>query len=175
MIAAMAPLLLIREIGRLWSSSLRRTRYLTVISFVIGYVAIWLLAGEAVSTLLGLTTITTGHIVLTAALTVLWHLSPARQRRLNACHRVPPLRMFGVSAQWDAIRYGVRSGGNCVAACFLVMLLAFMIPSNHFAIMAVAAVVMTVERYLPARRARWRLGVPRRRSLDWPDLDVAIA
>lgn len=174
MVLAMTPPLLIREIGGVWRSSLRRARYLTVASFVIGYAAIWMVAGEILSTLLALMTIKTGHIVLAAALAFLWHGSPARQRCLNACHRAPTLRMFGAAAQWDSIRYGVRTGGNCVAACFLVMLLAFMFTKHHFAIMAVAAVVMTVERYLPARRPRWRFAGAGRRSLDWPAVDVAI-
>lgn len=156
MVLAMTPPLLIREIECLWRSSLRRRRQLTVASFVIAYVAVWLLAGEALSMLLGLMTITTNHILFAAVLAALWHGSPMRQRRLNACHRLPTLRVFGTVAQWDSIRYGVRAAGNCVAACFPVMLLAFMVAKHHVTIMAIAAVVMTVERYLPARQPRWR-------------------
>ena len=172
MILAMTPPLLIREIAYLWRSSLRRARYLAVTSFVIGYAAVWMISGAALSTLLGLITINTGHIVLAAVLAILWHASPARQRPLNACHRLPALRVFGPAAHWDSIRYGVQTGGNCVAACFLVMLLTFMVTRQHLATMAIAAVVMTIERYLPVQRPRWRFAVGARRSLDWPALDI---
>ena len=53
MILAMAPPLLLREIGRLWRTSLRRLRHLTVAWFLCGYVGIWLLAGVALSVLFG--------------------------------------------------------------------------------------------------------------------------
>ena len=43
MILAMAPPLLLREIGRLWRTSLRRLRHLTLAWFLCGYVGIWLL------------------------------------------------------------------------------------------------------------------------------------
>ena len=172
MVLAMTPPLLIREIGGAWRSSLRRTRYLTVASFVIGYGAVWIIAGQVLATLLAMMTQNTGYIVVSAIVAVLWHGSPARQRRLNACHRAPTLRVFGLAAQWDSIRYGMRSGGNCVAACILVMLLTFMVAKYHFAMMAIAAVGMTIERYLPARHPRWRFAIGGRTS-DWPAMDAA--
>jgi predicted metal-binding membrane protein len=174
MILAMGPPLLLREVGRLWRTSLRGLRHLTIASFLCGYAAIWLLAGVALSTLLGWVAASSARVAVAVALVVLWHCSPARQRCLNACHRVPTLRVFGTAAQWDSLRYGVSTGCYCVAACGLVMLLVLLVKDYHLAVMAVASAVMTLERYLPARRPVWRLPVLRGRSPDWPDMPVAM-
>jgi predicted metal-binding membrane protein len=174
MILAMAPPLLLREVGRLWRASLRRLRHLTIASFLCGYAGIWLLAGVALSTLFGWVTVTSERITVAVALVVLWHCSPARQRCLNACHRVPTLRVFGTAAQWDSLRFGVSTGCYCVAACGLLMLLVLVVRNYHLAAMAVATAVTTLERYLPARRPVWRLPVVRGRSLEWPDMPVAM-
>ena len=105
MVLAMAPPLLLREIGHLWRTSLRRLRHLTIAWFVCGYVGIWLIAGIVLSTLFGWVTVSSGRIAVAVALVVLWHCSPARQRCLNACHRLPTLRVFGTAAQLDSLRY----------------------------------------------------------------------
>jgi predicted metal-binding membrane protein len=174
MIVAMAPPLLLREIGRLWRTSLRRLRRLTLASFVCGYVGIWLLAGLALSTLLGWVTGSAVRIGGALVLVALWHCSPARQRCLNACHRVPTLRVFGTAAQFDALRYGTSTGCYCAATCSLLMLLALLMTDYHLAAMTVTAVVTTLERYVPARRPGWRLPILRGRSPDWPDVAVAM-
>jgi predicted metal-binding membrane protein len=174
MILAMAPPLLLREVGRLWRASLRRLRHLTLASFLCGYVGIWVLAGVALSTLSEWVSGRAERIAVSIALVVLWHCSPARQRCLNACHRVPTLRVFGTAALWDSLRYGLSTGCYCVAACGLLMLLVVLVKDYHLAVMAVATAVTTIERYLPARRPVWRLPVLRGRSPDWPDMPVAM-
>lgn len=168
MILAMAPLLLLREIGHLWRTSLRRLRHLTIAWFVGGYVGMWLLVGAAVIMLLSWVNVSFERIVLAIMAAALWHCSPARQRCLNACHRVPALRVFGVTAQWDSLRYGVSSGCYCVATCGLVMFLVLLVKQHHLVAMGVATAAITIERHLPARRAEWRLPLLRSRSPEWP-------
>jgi predicted metal-binding membrane protein len=174
MILAMAPPLLLREIGRLWRTSLHRRRHLTLGSFLSGYVAVWLLVGVALAMLAGWVSASSNRVAAAIALIALWHCSPVRQRCLNACHRTPRLRVFGVVAQWDALRYGFASGGYCAGACGLAMLLVLLAPGQHLAGMAVVALLATVERHLPARRPHWRLPVWRDRSPAWPALPAAI-
>ena len=89
MILAMSPPLLLREIGRLWRTSLRRLRHLTIGWFVFGYVCVWLVAGIVLSTVFGWVTVSFWRIGVAVALIALWHCSPTRQRCLNACHRRP--------------------------------------------------------------------------------------
>jgi predicted metal-binding membrane protein len=167
MILAMAPPLLLREVRRLWRSSLYRTRHLTLATFVCGYVGIWLLVGLALVLLSGWVMLSAARVVVAVAIVLIWHASPARQRCLNACHRVPSLRVFGGVAQWDALRYGVSTGGYCTGACGLAMLLVLLATDHHLAAMAVVSAVAIYERHLPARRPAWRLPLARRRSAEW--------
>ena len=173
MILAMAPPLLLREIGRLWRTSLRRSRPLVVASFLSGYVAVWLTAGILCGMLAHWLTASVVRTFLAVAAAALWHCSPARQRCLNACHRVPALRVFGTAAQWDAGRYGVSTGGYCVGSCGLAMLLVLLATEAHLAAVAIVTGAAIVERYLPARQPRWRLPFARHAS-DWPGVRVAI-
>jgi predicted metal-binding membrane protein len=170
MILAMGPPLLLRETGRLWRTSLHRLRHLTIACFLCGYVGIWLLLGIALSTILEGVTVTSGRIAGAVALIALWHCAPARQRCLNACHRVARLRVFGVAAQMDSLQYGVATGSYCAATCGPVMLLVLLVNDYHLAAMAATAAVITFERYLPAKRPAWQLPILRGRSSDWPDL-----
>jgi Predicted metal-binding integral membrane protein (DUF2182) len=174
MIVAMTPSLLLREVGRLWRTSLRRLRYLTIASFLCGYVGVWLLPTVALPTLFGWVTVSSERIAATIALVVVWYCSPARQRCLNRCHTVPALRVFGTVAQWDSLRYGISTGCYCAAACGLVMFVVLLANDYHFALMAVTAALTTFERYLPARRPSWQLPVFRSASPDWPDMAVAM-
>ena len=174
MVIAMAPPLLLREIGQLWRTSLRRLRPLTIAWFLCGYVGIWMVAGVALSTLSGWVTVSSDRIAAAVTLVVLWHCSPARQRCLNACHRVPTLRVFGTAAQVDSLRYGVSTGCYCAATCGLIMLLVLLMKDHHLIVMAMAAAVMTLERHLPARRPGWQLPILRGRAPDWPDMSSAL-
>jgi predicted metal-binding membrane protein len=173
MVMAMAPPLLLREVGHLWRTSLRRLRPLTIAWFVGGYVGIWMIAGVALSTLCDWVTVSSARLAVAVALIVFWHCSPARQRCLNACHRLPALRVFGTAAQLDALRFGLATGCYCAATCGLVMLLVMLVKDHHLMVMAAATAMTTFERHLPARRPGWQLPMLLRQSPDWPNLAVA--
>ena len=74
MILAMAPPLLLREIGRLWRTSLHRLRQVTLAWFVCGYVGLWLLVGVALMALAGWLIASSERIAAAAR-------APARPRR----------------------------------------------------------------------------------------------
>ncbi|MET0556909.1 MAG: DUF2182 domain-containing protein [Vicinamibacteria bacterium] len=169
MILAMAPPMLLREIGRLWRASLRRLRGLTIAWFSGGYVAVWLAAGAGLGLLAEWVARGPQRITAAVALVALWQCSPARQRCLNSCHRPPTLRVFGAAAQWDALRYGISTGVTCAASCGPVMLLVLLVDGHHLAAMALATVVATLERYWHARSPGWRLPFSRGRSFGWLD------
>jgi predicted metal-binding membrane protein len=177
MTLAMAPPLLLRELGGLWRGSLRRLRLRATGAFAAGYVGVWLLVGVgaagvcAIASRLPLGGGWSGTALTLAAVGVsigLWHCSPARQRCLNACHRVPALRVFGAAAQWDALRYGVSTGGYCAATCGPAMVIVLLAGDLHLVAMAVAAIAATVERYRPARRPAWRLPLVSGDAPAWP-------
>jgi hypothetical protein len=120
MILAMAPPLLLREIGRLWRASLHRLRPLTIAWFLCGYIGIWLLAGVVLAVLAGRVAVSSERITLAVALTALWLCSPARQRCLNACHRVPTLRN-GIRSDMGsqpAVTAPPPAAWSCSSCCF---------------------------------------------------------
>jgi predicted metal-binding membrane protein len=169
MILAMSPPLLLREIGRLWRTSLRRLRHLTIGWFVCGYVGVWSVAGVGLAIIFGWLTVSSGRIGVAVALIAIWYCSPARQRCLNACHRPATFRVSGTAAQGDALRYGISTGGYCAAACGPAMVLVVLATDYHLVVMAFAVAVSVVERYLPARRPVWRLPLLRDQSVEWPN------
>lgn len=170
MVLAMAPPLMLREIGVVWRRSLRRLRSVTMTAFVAGYLAIWMPAGIVLATVSGWLSASGAGAGLALLLVVAWHCSPAHQRCINACHRTPVLRAFGAGAGWDGLRYGLSTGCYCAGACGLLMLPVLLIERQHLAAMAVASLVATLERHVPPRRPRWRLPLLRARSQEWPEM-----
>lgn len=156
MVLAMAPPMLWREIGRLWRGSLRRTRTLSVAAFAAGYGVVWLVVGVVAVPLAAVLATNAALIAVALVSALVWQCSPLRQRALNSCHRVPSLRTFGHEAMWDAASYGIRTGGACVATCGPIMVLVLMAADYHLIAMAVASMLLTVERYGAPRRPAWR-------------------
>ena len=114
MILAMAPPLLLREIGRLWRTSLRRLRHLTLACFLCGYVGIWLLAGVALAMLSGWVSVRSERIAVAiragralALLTGASALPQCLPPRANAA-RVRNGRPMGFAAIWGLNRLVLR-------------------------------------------------------------------
>ena len=173
MLLAMLPPMVAVPIMRLRDNALRRNRQMLVAVFVLGYGGVWLAAGLLALVLSGLLAQTASPFVIAAALTALWHGSPARQCVLNGCHRRPLLRAFGRQAVADTLRHGLRSGSLCVAACLPLMLLSARAGGVHLAAMALAGLWLAVERQLPPRPPRWLL--PRRPVPRWEAAPYALS
>lgn len=157
MVLAMSPLLLMREVARLRGGSLRRMRGAVMLTFVTGYGVVWLLAGLAALPLASTLRSDARVTILAIALTIVWHVSPLRQRVLNVCHRTPRLRVFGTEAMRDAGRHGVITGAACAASCGPIMVLVLLASDAHLVAMIGATIVLTAERYRAVRAPRWRL------------------
>lgn len=157
MVAAMSPLVLRNEIAWLWRTNLPRRRRAAIALFASAYVLPWLLLGLPwLAVLAGRRVepvVLFGSVLMLAA----WHAAPHRQRLLNACHRRPALRAFGLAMAIDTMRFGWRAGLVCTAICGPAMLLAMAVPGYHLLAMAVVTGMLTVERYLVPRRPVWRL------------------
>jgi hypothetical protein len=65
--------------------------------------------------------------------------------------------VFGTAALRDAWRFGATTGAACAASCAPIMLLVLAASDLHLIAMAGATVLLTLERYRPARPPRWRL------------------
>ena len=154
MILAMSPPMLIREVGTLWRTSLRRNRTVRVLLFLFGYSLVWALAGLVA---VPLSLANTSNIVLIGCMAVavlVWQFSSPRLRLLRRCHRTPALRAFGIDASRESLRYGLGSGALCVGMCGPAMVVVLLTGQFHVFTMAVATTVLTIERYLPIGRRR---------------------
>lgn len=164
MLLAMMSPLLVEPINYLWLRSLSRKRAITIISFLIAYIAIWMLAGIGlmlVAFLLKLFSnnhwFTAFHLALILA--VLWQVSPGKQICLNHCHLTPRLSPFGMAAIWDCCRYGFITGLWCIGSCWSLMLLPLSTPHKHIVLMAVGEVIIIRERYRANRPAQWHIPI----------------
>lgn len=162
MLLAMLPPLLREPIALLWQRSLSRRRVYGIASFLVGYGCTWLLAGAvflAVAVACELLAISIGlpGFALGLLLAAIWQASPWRQVALNRCHHQPRLSAFGMRANIDALRYGLRYAGACIAACGTWMLLPMLAGDWHLPVMAAAMLLSIHEREQAPQPARWRL------------------
>jgi predicted metal-binding membrane protein len=159
LVAMMSPALIL-PIVHLRRRSFKRRRARAVVLFVAGYAAIWMAAGGvllAASLAIGWLAPNsylpaTGVILLT----IVWQLSPVKQRCLNRCHAHGELAAFGVAADRDALRFGVSHGVWCAGSCWALMLSPMLLPWGHIAGMAVVAVLTFSERLEHPKPPRWR-------------------
>jgi predicted metal-binding membrane protein len=170
MVAAMMPPLLLPVLTHVRDRSLPNRRGRAIAFLLTGYLGVWLIAGCAVLPLsLALSlTLAEPWTAVTAAIAALgWQVSPARQRCLNRCHRMPALRAFGWRAEADAIAFGTGQGLWCAAACSPLMLLCLLVPGWHVTAMALAAAWLSAERLERPDSPRW--------TLRWPAKAFRIA
>jgi Predicted metal-binding integral membrane protein (DUF2182) len=114
MIAAMMVPLQYDLFDSIGLRSLRSRRWGMIATAGAGYAAAWLAAGLVLVPAALLLRVGAVHW-LAAALPALgaalvWHVSPLRQRALNACHRLPPFAAFGWRGYRDAARIGLARG-----------------------------------------------------------------
>lgn len=106
MLPVVVPSLRVAAFRSLW-----RRRHRAVAGFLVGYLAVWALAGLAVSCLLawvpGLTHAWQSEAAAGAFfLAACWQWSRIKQRALVACHRTIPLSPSGSRADRDCIVFG---------------------------------------------------------------------
>lgn len=161
MLCAMMPLLLIQPAAHLWRRSLARRRWRALAWFCLGYFGVWLCAAALLPPLaVGLRifgTHATPPMAVALACLGFWQSTPFRQHCLNRCHYVPHLCAFGWRSDRDGMRYGVDHGAACLGACWPWMLLTLTTDAHHLASMAVAGMVLALERQGLPQPPAWRL------------------
>ncbi len=170
MLVAMMTPSLIPPIAYIVSRSFRRRRWRSVALFVVGYTAIWIIAGGvSVVVLSGRAWSSLPWQVTVAAtltIAVAWQCSPVKQRCLNGCHVQPALAAFGTAADRAALEYGIAHGLWCVGSCWALMLVPAVLPWGNLVAMAAVGALICAERLERPRPARWELrSVPRVRRL----------
>ena len=164
MLLAMMSPTLITPIHHIRERSFKRRRARSVTLFVVSYAAIWMTAGGVLIAVMLMLNLLAPQSYLPAVgvgiIAVVWQCSPIKQRCLNRGHNHSELAAFGIAADLDALRFGMRHGVWCVGSCWALMLLPLLLPQGHFAAMAVVTYVMTSERLEQPRPLRWRLRFP---------------
>jgi predicted metal-binding membrane protein len=128
--------------------SLWPRRHRAILGLLLGYVAVWTLAGLVWQSILALTGWSAGPLASAIAFAVAaaWQITSAKRRSLKACHRSRPLSPVGWRADLDCVAYGLAHGAQCVVSCWLLMIAA-MLPARSAPAMIAVAVICIVERY----------------------------
>jgi predicted metal-binding membrane protein len=158
LVAMMSPVLIqpIRHI-RLRTFTHRRAR--SIMFFVAGYAAIWMVLGGALPfvSLAGSLSAPRSYLLAgsIALFAVLWQFSPIKQRCLNRCHAHRELAAFGIAADFDALHFGTTHGIWCAGSCWALMLFPMLLPSGHMVAMAAVAILIFSERLEEPRHPCW--------------------
>lgn len=159
MVAAMMPPLLVPAINHVLRSSFRDRRVDTVLSFALGYVAVW---GAASIPLVPVLAIVgrflpgwSGCLVL-LGVAIAWGSSPLAQFARNRCHRLRGINPFGLAADRDAFLQGLTTGVPCVLACWPWMLVPMSAPANGLALMALVTIFLFLESLAPPKPPSWQ-------------------
>jgi predicted metal-binding membrane protein len=156
MVVAMMVPLMLAQLRAIALSSAWRRRHVAIGWYLCGYLAVWLalklgwqlwmppLAPEA--------HVAAGFFVLACA----WHFAPVKRRAAARCHRRTPLPMAGWRADLACLRYGMRSGVDCLVNCWPLMLAMIALPCN-LALMGVVMGLIVADR---RPRSGWRRLAP---------------
>lgn len=160
MLAAMTPPLVVGPVRHIRERSFARRRARAMFLFVIGYGAVWMIAGMGLQVMALAAQLAASDtlvcLALSAAAAMLWQVSPAKQWCLNRCHRRPQLAAFGVPADRAAFNFGLTYGASCVGACWALMLLPLFVGQGHVLTMLAVMLFAFAERLENAAPLAWR-------------------
>jgi predicted metal-binding membrane protein len=159
-VAMMLPKLTI-PILHIYSSSLKRRRLSLSMLFVSGYLAVWMIVGVVmISVILVLHLFMPGSYLPAIGMglvAIVWQFSPLKQRYLNRGHEHRILPAFGWTANRDALLFGVTHGIWCVCAGWAIMLFPMLLPVGHNFAMLVVTGIMLSEHLEHPKVPRWRI------------------
>ncbi|MDB5584773.1 MAG: rane protein [Bradyrhizobium sp.] len=158
MLLAMMPPLVSAPVNHVLASSLPRRRLRSVSVMLVGYGALWLMAGLvfvplAVATMLALHA---AAFPVALFLAVVWSCSPLAQVARNRCHRLIRIGLRGWRADRDCVRQGAAVAPWCILSCSPWMLAAMVAGTWHVAAMVAVTIYLLTDRILPPASVRWR-------------------
>lgn len=160
MLVAMMSPVLIQPIRHVRMSSFTHRRARSIALFVTGYAAVWMAVGVVLLAIALMLESSAPQPYLLAAgvalVTLVWQLSPMKQRCLNRCHSCDELAAFGSAADFDALHFGTTHGIWCAGSCWGWMLFPMLLPRGHMVAMAIVAVLIFSERLEPPGPLGWR-------------------
>ena len=160
MLAAMTPPLIVAPLRHVRERSFAHRRVRAMVLFVIGYGAVWMIAGMGLQVMALAVRLASSDTLMclafSAAAATLWQVSPAKQWCLNRCHRRPQLAAFGARADRAAFDFGLSHGAACVGACWALMLLPLLAGQGHVFTMLAVMLFIFAERLENAAPLAWR-------------------
>ena len=160
LLAVMTPPLLVAPLRHVRERSFAHRRARAMSLFVIGYGAVWMIAGVGLQLVALAAQLAAPDTIICLALSasaaMLWQISPAKQRFLNRCHRRPQLAAFGAPADRAAFHFGLTHGASCVGACWALMLLPLFAGQGHVLMMLVVMLFAFAERLESPAPLAWR-------------------
>jgi predicted metal-binding membrane protein len=161
MVVAMMSPTLIAPVQHIVNRSFKRRRARSIALFMVGYAAIWMVAGGVMVTATLLLNVLAPQSYLPAVgvgiVALVWQCSPLKQRCLNRLHNHSELAAFGAAADLDALRFGITHGVWCAGSCWALMLLPMLLLEGHFVAMAAVTFLIISERLEKPRPLSWRL------------------
>ena len=157
MVAAMMLPVVAPQVRRVATRSLSSRRHRAAVSFVLGYLLVWLVLGAglvAVVLALGGQEQVAPWLAMVLLAAAGWQVSGPRKRMLRRCDSLRLAAASGRAADLDCARAGLRSGLRCVFTCGPLMVA--MVLSHSLLLMAGVLVVLLSERARganPFRRA----------------------
>ena len=142
MLPVVAPQVRTVALRSVWT---RRQRSAT--AFVLGYAAVWVVAGAALLAplvALAVHPLGMGWLVGILLVAAVWQVSKPRKRVLRRCASLRLVAATGWLADLNCARVGVRSGVRCLATCGPLMLA--MAATHSLLLMAALLAVMLTER-----------------------------
>ena len=157
MVAAMMLPIVAPQVRRVALRSVRSRRTRGPATFLLGYVAVWLVLGAALLTVLvavGGPEQPAPWLVVALLAAAAWQVSGPRRRMLRRCSSLRLGAATGFAADLDCLRAGLRSGLRCALTCGPLMVA--MALSHSLLLMAGVLAVLLSERARganPVRRA----------------------
>jgi predicted metal-binding membrane protein len=156
----MTPPLIAVPLRHVRERSFARRRARAMFLFVIGYGAVWMIAGMGLQVMALAVQLAASDtltcLALSASAATLWQVSPAKQWCLNRCHRRPQLAAFGAPADRAAFDFGLTHGASCVGACWALMSLPLFVGQGHVLMMVAVMLFAFAERLESAAPLAWR-------------------
>ena len=131
--------------------SLWPRRHRAILGFLVGYGAVWALAGAPLALLASVTRLP-GQIgwasgaAIGFLLAAAWFLTPWKRLATSLCHRTIPLAPLGWRADRDCLRFGWNSGCYCAFNCWPFMLVCWL-SAHSFLAMTGGFAFGWLERY----------------------------
>jgi hypothetical protein len=135
--------------------SYAKNRQPALVAYVLGYLAVWLLAGLPV---IAFRSAAWTHTYWSAAagfgIAALWAVQPRRERAALACHYRRGLVPRGLAGLADTARFGGQIGANCALTCWPLMF-ACAVTGHGAVAMLAGTIIATYERFA-FRPSRYR-------------------